>query len=92
MIVQYLRNNKNHRVGVLVAVKFENRILYGWSLACKLDKFDRDRGIEIAKGRALASDVKDRKEEDERKIPHQVLKEMPEFQKRAERYYKDVVR
>lgn len=60
MLLQYIRNRKNEKVGVVVGLKDGS---IGWSL-CKtkttkkddeeqgVDKFSRKRGIEIAIGRA----------------------------------------
>ena len=48
-LVQYVRNGKNHRIGVVVAVG-KNQI--GWSLCNKTDDFDKQRGLSIAIGRA----------------------------------------
>lgn len=54
MLVQFVKNHKGNRIGVVVALD-ANRI--GWSLCCPLDRFNRERGINIAKDRAIESNV-----------------------------------
>lgn len=63
MLIQYIRNKKNQRIGIVVAV---DKYKVGYSL-CKTknnkypfiaDKFDKQRGLEIAVGRA--NNVRDR--------------------------------
>lgn len=59
MLVEYVRNNKGRRVGVVVA--FENEegdAVVGWS-KCNMvkDKFTREKAIEVAVGRALRNPV-----------------------------------
>lgn len=50
MLVQYVKNKHGQRIGCVVALS-EHQI--GWSLCkVKLDKFSKDKAIQIAKGRA----------------------------------------
>jgi hypothetical protein len=81
-LIQYVRNKKNQRVGVVVAVKNsnpENPFTLGWSMCrVKLDKFNKSRGIFIARERASKTGT---------------LKQMPRlvkpvFDKMIERGYK----
>ena len=85
--MQYVRDRKNRRVGVLVAVNHSEspttrNISIGWSLANRTagDKFGRARGYEIALGRALngTSDG----------IPVSVMKQYDRFCYRVKSYFK----
>lgn len=49
MLVKYVRNNKNSKIGVVVAT---GRDRVGWSMCHRLDKFDKAKALKIAKGRA----------------------------------------
>ena len=85
-IYKFVRDRKGNPRGVILALpiwsvnKFQ--ISFGWSYTnTKVDRFDKVKGIEIAKGRAaIASRVR---------MPHDVGMAMVDFMKRAERYYKD---
>ena len=51
MLISYVRNpDNNERIGVIVAISVDN---IGWSQCNKKDKFDKERGKEIALGRAM---------------------------------------
>lgn len=50
---QYIRNRKNQKIGLVVVVPIDNILRLGWSLCKKEDKFSVERGLEIAKGRAI---------------------------------------
>lgn len=78
MIIQYLRDKKGARIGVLVGTQ----VGVGWSKVHKSkDKFNRDLGITIAKGRAnsVCQMVG---------VPTAVTKELPKFFDRCNRYFK----
>ena len=49
MLIQYIRNKNNQPIGVVVAV---DKYKVGYSLCKKGDRFDKQRGFEIAVGRA----------------------------------------
>ncbi len=51
-MVRYSRNKKNNRNGVLFTFREGNLVFFGISRCCEKDSFNRERGIEIAQGRA----------------------------------------
>jgi hypothetical protein len=56
-IVQYIRNGRNQRIGVVVAIDAER---VGWSVCNKKDHFDKEKAVRLAVGRAeLANELKD---------------------------------
>lgn len=78
------KDSKNRRIiGVLASSNSmdENIIGIGWALCNKVDKFDRDRGLFIAKGRAhkLSSDF----------CPDSIIDDYRNFTKRCLKYYKN---
>ena len=56
VLKQYIRNKKNDPRGVVVAVKSEGEVFYGYSLCNPCDKYDKNRGMTIAVNRALSKD------------------------------------
>lgn len=92
-LVQYLRKRrggKRLRAGVMLARKVKDnkkaKVLVGWS-KCKLavDKFDADRGKEIAEGRITQRLLG---KENKSKVPHSIKESVKEFVERAKRYFK----
>lgn len=65
-LVEYVKDKHGHRRGVMVAWKIHDtddrgdiipKFYFGWSLCHKrLDKFNRDTGLFLARGRALSLD------------------------------------
>lgn len=91
MLIEYVRNKKREKIGVLVALPSKNGFSIGWSKCntSKNDKFDRDLGLILAIGRAnLNSSIYVR---DKRKLvsmPRQIRQHCEErFRYRASRYY-----
>ena len=104
VLIQYIKNSKNKKIGTLVGFFDKNKIKIGWSL-CNLnfDIFDKKRGLEIAVARALVFDrhylkqfQKVNRLEDLDcphfidKIPFSVRKSFLKFYKRCEKYFKNV--
>ena len=87
MLIQYVRDKNNHRVGVVVAEKpslVDKGDGIGWSKChSRLDKFDKKMGIKIAYGRAISG-----KQYKETIIPHDVQQVIKKMKKRAKSYYK----
>ena len=50
MLVQYVRNYQNQKIGVVVAT---SRDTIGWSQCSYKDEFNKKRGLDIALGRLL---------------------------------------
>lgn len=58
ILVQFIRNKKNQRIGVLVGIPDPENRFYriGWSQArSHVEKFDKEQGMKIALGRAQAN-------------------------------------
>lgn len=53
-MIQYFRGDGNHPIGIMVAIYDEakNVVKIGWSKCNKKDKFDKERGLKIARSRA----------------------------------------
>lgn len=78
MLLEYVRDKQGHPIGVVVATG-ANRI--GWSkVNGKLDKFDKNLGIKIAKGRAASGTVT--------RTPSEVKPYFKKMYYRAQRYFK----
>lgn len=82
MIFEYVKNKKGVKVGVLVAVDADN---IGWSKCnIKKDKFDKNLGLRIAEGRALAGS--------NTLCPNAITNDkVVEFRNRAKRYFKSTL-
>lgn len=81
-ILQYIRNteNKNEKIGVLVAFKNkENQVRIGWSFVHGTDKFNKEMGLKIARGRAITGRI--------RHVPQPVLDNIDPFLLRCEKYF-----
>lgn len=78
-LIQYIKDSKQKRIGVMYAYKDDKNIKIGWSKCNKLDRFNRERGLEIAIGRAV--------EGSEVAQPRAVRKQLQEFTDRAHRYF-----
>jgi len=81
MLIKYVRKGGNRKKGVLVAVQVDGKINFGWSLCHRRDKFNKDKGKQIAIGRAVCGKKV--------KIPESLKYDMDAFVARATRYYKD---
>jgi len=79
-LIEYIKDKKNNRRGVLVATKETVGFSIGWSLCCKKDKFNREFGQDIAIGRAERNS--------RMKTPHSIHDKMVRFHNRAQRYFK----
>ena len=92
MIEEYIRDGSRRKRGLLVAYKFKNldTVFIGWSLCNKKDKFDPDRAVEIANGRALksGSEISAKLIPSENRFPSFVNKALPNFINRCERYFR----
>jgi hypothetical protein len=91
MLIQYIRDPKTRqRRGVVVAVARETDFGVGWSLCHTkrggkgLDRFDRDRGLQIALARA----TKYGRMWYQSKVPHSIYSDVDEMAARAGEYFK----
>lgn len=83
MIKQYVKK-RNQKVGILVALPInEKEVGIGWSRAhSQLDEYNDEMGHEVAIGRSM-------KKTDFDKIPYSFKKDIDNFIKRCEKYFKD---
>ena len=83
---KYIRNKKNQRVGVMVAVEQGDRYAIGVSLCATTrgDRFDPKLGQEVATIRA----VKSLNEGVSRPVPQSVEDQYAYYRGECERYYK----
>ena len=84
---EYHRENNRRPIGVLTAVIISNDVRFGWSLCSKLDKFDKDFGLQLAEARAIK--YKPNEIMYRAKLPNSMEKHLVEFSKRAQKYFKD---
>jgi len=78
-----LKGKGGHKRGVFVAVPLNGTVRIGWTL-CNTsagDEFSPEFGIEVAINRAKTGT--------KRPVPQSLQREIDQFIKRAERYYKD---
>ncbi len=89
-IVEYVRDNRGNRKGVLVSGVLDGTVVIGWSLCSKLDIFDKREGFFIAEGRAIENDRIAARYTitDDYKIPRLVEYQLIDFVARIKRYYK----
>jgi hypothetical protein len=77
---KYIRDDNRNPIGIIVAERRNNNIIYGWSFCCKKDRFNKEFGLKIAQGRLLTGTVA--------KIPRVVEKTLENFKERAAKYFK----
>jgi len=100
-IVQYIRDRKNNKKGILISGIFEDKVCFGWSVCNSLDEFDIDKGFQIAEGRAIGNERMEKyipygdiPEVDGPAIeildiiPYTVMSELTNFMERVNSYYK----
>ena len=80
MLIQYVKHNGEY-VGTVVALDKDQ---IGWSQCCPRDKFNKNRGVTIAAGRALVGTKKTPANTTGLAI-HRTIVKMSE---RAEKYFK----
>jgi hypothetical protein len=101
LIIKYIRNNKNQKIGVLLARYDEEKeeVCLGWALCCKkdlnLNNYDRYFGLNLALDRTYLNDryTSYTKTYDwlfnYKTIPSSIHKDLKQFIKRIKVYYKD---
>ena len=87
VLINYLRDEKKNPRGVIVAVRKDDEVNYGYSLYNPVDKWDRELGIKKAIARANAEEY-NLPEVDERY--EVVLDGIKRMEKRALKYFKDL--
>lgn len=82
-ILTYIKDRKDQRVGCFLALKDDEGLVgIGWSLCNHKDRFDRDRALDIAEGRAYAAIRRPSP------IPHSMRPHLDDFVSRARKYFK----
>lgn len=90
-LIRYIRNNKNEPRGVAIALKVGDGIQYGYSLCHPdKDKWDREKGLLIAKKRAISPDGYKLPEVEDRCSA--VLATYKHLSERAVKYFRDLPR
>ncbi len=88
-LIRYIRNKKGRPHGVVVALRDNNEVCYGYSICNPVDRWDRHEALERAINRAL---------EREYELPtapntiKKILEGYDNLSKRAVKYFKDLPR
>ena len=80
-IIQFVRNKKRQPVGVVVARKIDGYVRLGWSRCSRQDRFNKNLGLELARGRTLGW-------VGNYQIPHDVNKTLAVMKDRARKYFR----
>ena len=93
MILQYVRNRHNQKCGVVVAYKKQEKVMIGYSLCNKKDRYDKLIGLNKAINRAQSIDSfqiygNEIYDKDGLKIPFSVMNTVLKVIDRGRRYYK----
>ena len=85
LIENKIVRDKGPRKGVLIAQLVDGKVRIGWSYANRKagDVFNEDIGVNIAIGR-----INNPSNPEKVKVPHEVLKALPDFIDRAHDYFK----
>ena len=87
-LIKYLREEDGTPRGVVLAIRNEEEVNYGFSLChSKKDKWDKEQGIKIAEHRAFAGDYNLPQSTETRKL---VLDGFKHLSRRAVKYFKDL--
>ncbi len=78
-LIQYVRESDGAPVGAVVALG-KNQV--GWSRKHRLDSWDRQKALKIARGRAVVGTGP------EVQIPHDVLPLLNKMEDRSRKYFK----
>ena len=78
-LIEYVRNKNREPIGVVVALG-KNQV--GWSRKHNLDKWNREKALRIARGRAIVGSG------ETVTIPYDVLPIMEHMIDRSQRYFK----
>lgn len=93
MLIEYIRDKKNQKKGIVVAGLWffgqtvknpERQVKIGWSLCNEKDRFDKERAMTIAVGRAING----KSAEDCDHLPHTARNPVERMRERALRYFK----
>jgi hypothetical protein len=88
-LIRYIRNKKGQPRGVVVALRDNNEVCYGYSICNPIDRWDRHEGLNRAISRAKE------REYDLPTAPNtikQIVEGYENLSKRAVKYFKDLPR
>jgi hypothetical protein len=86
-LIRYIRNKKGQPRGVVVALRDNNEVCYGYSICNPIDPWNKHKGLKIAVARALAREYELPKAENTTK---QIMEGYVNLSKRAVNYFKDL--
>ena len=86
-LIRYIRNKKGQPRGVIVALRDNNEVCYGYSICNPIDPWNKHKGLKIAVARALAREYELHKAENTTK---HILEGYTNLSKRAVNYFKDL--
>ena len=86
-LVEYIRGNKNKKIGIMVSFIRDDKLVIGFSKCNKKDEFDKERGLQIARERAIIWN-KFYDSDKEYKIPKSCEDQFIKFVNRTLRYFK----
>jgi hypothetical protein len=86
-LIKYIRNKKGQPRGVVVALRDNDEVCYGYSICNPIDPWNKHKGLKIAVARALAREYELPKAENTTK---QIMEGYTNLSKRAVNYFKDL--
>lgn len=86
-LIRYIRNKKGQPRGVVVALRDNNEVCYGYSICNPIDPWNKHKGLKIAVARALAREYELPQAENTTK---QIMEGYVNLSKRAVKYFKDI--
>ena len=86
-LIRYIRNKKGQPRGVVVALRDNNEVCYGYSICNPIDPWNKHMGLKIAVARALAREYELPQAENTTK---QIMEGYVNLSKRAVNYFKDL--
>ena len=86
-LIRYIRNKKGQPRGVVVALRDNNEVCYGYSICNPIDPWNKHKGLKIAVARALAREYELPQAENTTK---QILEGYTNLSNRALNYFKDI--
>ena len=79
-ITQYIRDKKNQKKGLFMAVKKGKSVKISWSLThSQMDKFDRDHAHALTAGRIMLNKAP--------VVPRSIKSELNQFKQRTKTYF-----
>ena len=86
-LIRYIRNKKGQPRGVVVALRDNDEVCYGYSICNPIDPWNKHKGLKIAIARALAREYELPQAENTTK---QIMEGYVNLSNRALKYFKDI--